>query len=122
MCTYLDSDSDESDPPSIHGDVVDDDDNCSCDISDVEACSDEYLENEELFNRRYEEGYNIYSEPYAKWLLKTHPKETPTDWITCLNKIERGIFKWYNLSKNCDTYVYMYIYVCGFRCHKIKRL
>ena len=50
MCTYLDSDSDESDPPSIHGDVVDDD-NCSCDISDMEACSDEYLENEELFNR-----------------------------------------------------------------------
>ena len=35
MCTYLDSDSDESDPPSIHGDVVDDDDNCSCDISDT---------------------------------------------------------------------------------------
>ena len=62
---------------SIHGDVVDD--NPSCDISDVEACSDEYLENEELFNRRYEEGYNIYSEPYAKWLLKNHPRETPTD-------------------------------------------
>ena len=59
--TYIDSDSDS---PSIHDDVVDDD-NCSCDISDVEACSDKYLENEELFNRRYEEGYNIYSEPYG---------------------------------------------------------
>ena len=106
MCTYLDSDSDESDPPSIHGDVIDGDD---CDISDVEACSDEYLENEELFNRRYEEGYNIYSEPYAKWLLKNHPKETPTDWITRLNKIEKGIFKWYNLSKNCDTYICTYV-------------
>ena len=112
MCTYLDSDSDESDPPSIHGDVIDD--NCSCDISDVEACSDEYLENEELFNRRYEEGYNIYSEPYAKWLLKNHPKETPTDWITRLNKIEKGIFKWYNLSKNCDTYIctYIHLHIC----------
>ena len=61
MCTYLDDESDELSPLSIHGDVVDDDvvdddDNPSCDISDVEACSDdlEYLENEELFNRRYE--------------------------------------------------------------------
>ena len=58
----------------------------------MEACNDEHLENEELFNRRYEEGYNIYSEPYAKWLLKNHPKEIPTDWITRLNK-EKGIFK-----------------------------
>ena len=58
----------------------------------MEACSDEYLENEELFNRRYEEGYNIYSEPYAKWLLKNHQRETPTDWITCL---KQGIIKWY---------------------------
>ena len=41
--------------------------------------------------RRYEEGYNIYSEPYARWLLKKYPKETPNDWITRLNKIEKGI-------------------------------
>ena len=46
----------ESSSLSLHGDVVDDDDNPSCDISDVEAWSDEHLENEELFNRRYEEG------------------------------------------------------------------
>ena len=90
--TYLDGESDESSPLSIHGDVVDDDDNPSCDISDMEACSDEYLENEELFNRQYEEGYNIYSEPYAKWLLKNHPRETPTDWII---RLEQGIIKWY---------------------------
>ena len=35
MCTYLESDSDESDCLSVH-----DDDNPSCDISDVEAYSD----------------------------------------------------------------------------------
>ena len=77
MYTYLDS-SDESYCLSVRDDVGDDD-NPSCDISDMEACSDEYLDNEELFNRRYEEGYNIYSEPYAKWLLKNHPRETPKD-------------------------------------------
>ena len=88
MHILIDSDSDES---SNHGDVVDDDDNPSCDNSDVEACSDEHLENE-LFNKRYEEGYNIYSESYAKWLLKHHPRETPTDWIT---RLEQGIIKWY---------------------------
>ena len=56
MHILIDRDSDES---SNHGDVVDDDDNPSSDNSDVEACSDEHLENEELFNKRYEEGYNI---------------------------------------------------------------
>ena len=89
MHILIDSDSDES---SNHGDVVDDDDNPSCDNSAVEACNDKYLDNEKLFNKRYEEGYNIYSEPYAKWLLKHHPRETPTDWIT---RLEQGIIKWY---------------------------
>ena len=114
MCTYLDSDCDESDPPSIH-DYVGDDDNFSCDSSDIEACSDECLENEESFNRRYEEGYNIYNESYAKWLLKNHPKETPTDWIT---QIEKGILNGIALVVKLD----IYLCVCGLRCHKIKRL
>ena len=92
--TYIDSDSDPPENDDLHDDdVIDYDGNCSCDISDMEACSDKYLENEELFNRRYEEGYNIYSEPYARWLLKKYPKETPNDWITRLNKIEKGISK-----------------------------
>ena len=82
MCTYLD---DESSSLSIYGNFVDEDDNPSCDISDVKACSDEYLENEELFNRQYEEGCNIYSEPYAKW----HPRETP------ITRLEQGIIKLY---------------------------
>ena len=51
------------------------------------------------------EGYNIYSESYAKWLLKNHPKEIPTVWITHLNKIEKDIFKWFNLIENFDIYV-----------------
>ena len=106
MCTYLESDSDESDCLSVR-DVVDDDDNPSCDISDMEACSDEYLENEELFNRRYEEGYNIYSEPYAKWLLKNHPRETPTDWIT---RLEQGIINGINIHLHILC-VYMWFQV-----------
>ena len=102
MCTYLDSDSDPAENDDIHDDIIDDDGNCSSDSSDLEACGDEYLENE-LFNRRYKEGYNIYSEPYARWLIKKHPKETPTDWITCLNKIEKGI------SKHCHSKGHNYI-------------
>ena len=50
MCTYLESDSDESNSLSVRDDVGNDDDNYSCDNSNMEACSDEYLENEELFN------------------------------------------------------------------------
>ena len=114
MCTYLDDESDELSTLSIHGDVVDDDDNPSCDFSDVEACTDDYLENEELFNRRYEEGYNIYSEPYAKWLLKNHPRETPTDWITrleqgtvllnCINiNLQIILCVWFQVSQNQKT-------------------
>ena len=74
MCTYLDSDSDPAENDAIHDDVIDNDGNCFSDSSDVEACGDEYLENEELLNRQYKEGYNIYSEPYARWLLKNTQK------------------------------------------------
>ena len=56
---------------------------------------------------------------YAKWLLKNHPKETPTDWITCLNKIEKGILngitlvKIKNVNTMLDTYIRTYIhYMC----------
>ena len=49
MYTYLES-SDEYNCLSVCDDVGDDD-NPSCDISDMEGCSDEYLENKELFNR-----------------------------------------------------------------------
>ena len=99
MCTYC---SDESDCHSVY-DNVGDDNNPSCDISDVEACSDKHLENKELFNRQYEEGYNIYSEPYAKWLLKHHPRETSTNWIT---RLEQGIIKWYQCN------IHLHIILC----------
>ena len=69
-------------------------------------------------NCSIEEGYNIYSEPYVKWLLKTHPKETPTDWITHLNKTEKGILNGITLehvNTMLDTYIctiYTFTYMC----------
>ena len=33
---------------------------------------------EELFKKRYEEGYNIYDDPnYVSWLTKNHPETVP---------------------------------------------
>ena len=42
---------------------------------------------------------HTHTQPYAKWLLKNHPRETPTDWIT---RLEQGIIKWYQ-----HTFIYI---------------
>ena len=45
---------------------------------------------EALFRRRHEEGYNIYNEDYARWLLKEHPTEAPSEWVKKLQDLEEG--------------------------------
>ena len=48
------------------------------------------LTDEALFRRRHEEGYNIYNEAYARWLLKEHPTETPSEWVKKLQDLKKG--------------------------------
>ena len=66
MHILIDSDSDES---SNHGDVVDDDDNPSCDNSDVEACSDKHLENEVINDTK--KGTTFIVSPMLNGCLNT---------------------------------------------------
>ena len=38
--------------------------------------------NEDLFQRRYEEGYDIYNENYVRWLMVHHPDDVKSEWLT----------------------------------------
>ena len=38
--------------------------------------------NEDLFQRRYEEGYDIYDENYVRWLMVHHPDDVKSEWLT----------------------------------------
>ena len=38
--------------------------------------------NEQLYQKRFEEGYDIYDEEYAKWLMINHPNDVPSEWLT----------------------------------------
>jgi len=37
---------------------------------------------EDLFERRYKEGYDIYDETYARWLMPNHSDDIPSEWVT----------------------------------------
>ena len=34
-----------------------------------------------LFKRCYEEGYNLFDEPYIRWLLLHHPEAVKREWL-----------------------------------------
>ena len=38
--------------------------------------------NEQLYQKRFEEGYDIYDEGYVKWLTANHPSYVPSEWLT----------------------------------------
>ena len=38
--------------------------------------------NEQLYQKRFEEGYDIYDEEYTKWLMINHPNNVPSEWLT----------------------------------------
>ena len=38
--------------------------------------------NEQLYQKRFEEGYDIYDEDYVKWLMTNHPNDVPSEWLT----------------------------------------
>jgi len=37
---------------------------------------------EDLFKRRYKEGYDIYDEAYVRWLMTNHPDDIPSECLT----------------------------------------
>ena len=38
--------------------------------------------NEQLYQKRLEEGYDIYDEEYVKWMMINHPNDVPSEWLT----------------------------------------
>ena len=38
--------------------------------------------NEQLYQKRFKEGYDIYDEEYVKWLMVNHPNDVPSQWLT----------------------------------------
>ena len=38
--------------------------------------------NEQLYQKRFAEGYDIYDEEYVQWLMANHPNDVPRKWLT----------------------------------------
>ena len=49
--------------------------------SDI-AFEEEGDANEQLYQKWFEEGYDIYDEDYVKWLMANHPNDVPSKWLT----------------------------------------
>lgn len=37
--------------------------------------------NEALYEKRWEEGYDLYDESYVRWLKLYHPDDVRSDWL-----------------------------------------
>ena len=47
-------------------------------------------DNTDVYKKRYEEGYDIYDEPYVRWLLVNHPDDVRNDWMKKLKDSQKG--------------------------------
>ena len=55
------------------------------DLGEEHDRSEEYgndtLNEESLFQRRFEEGYDVFHEPYVRWLMVHHPEAVKSEWL-----------------------------------------
>ena len=58
----------------VAGDVVD--------VIEESNTAKSHSDSEDLFQRRYREGYDIYDEAYVRWLLVHHPGDVKSEWLT----------------------------------------
>ena len=58
----------------VAGDVVD--------VIEESNTAQSHSDSEDLFQRRYREGYDIYDEAYVRWLLVHHPGDVKSEWLT----------------------------------------
>ena len=58
----------------VTGDVVD--------VNEERDIAESHSGSEDLFQRRYKEGYDIYDESYVRWLMAHHPGDVKSEWLT----------------------------------------
>ena len=47
-------------------------------------------DNTDVYKKRYEEGYDMYDEPYVRWLIVNHPDDVRNDWMKRLKDSQKG--------------------------------
>ena len=75
-CHYAITDSTMTDQiiEKVAGDVAD--------VNEESNTAQSHSDSEDLFQRRYREGYDIYDEPYVRWLMVHHPGDVKGEWLT----------------------------------------
>ena len=75
-CHYAITDSAMTDQitEKVTGDVVD--------VNEESDIAKSHSGSEELFQRWYKEGYDIYDGPYVRWLMEHHPGDVKSEWLT----------------------------------------
>ena len=58
----------------VAGDVVD--------VNEESNTAQSHSDSEDLFQRWYREGYDIYNEAYVRWLMVHHPGDVKSEWLT----------------------------------------
>ena len=51
-------------------------------VNEESNTAQSHSDSEDLFQRWYREGYDIYDEPYVRWLMVHHPGDVKGEWLT----------------------------------------
>ena len=75
-CYYAITDSTMTDQiiEKVAGDVAD--------VNEESNTAQSHSDSEDLFQRWYREGYDIYDEAYVRWLMVHHPGDVKSEWLT----------------------------------------
>ena len=62
-----------------------------------------------MYKKRWEEGYDLYDEPYVKWLKLHHPNDMKSDWLlelegTYVYTVEPVYYGHLGTIKKCPDY------------------
>ena len=52
------------------------------DVNEESNTAQSHSDSEDLFQRWYTEGYDIYDEAYVQWLMVHHPGDVKSEWLT----------------------------------------
>ena len=75
--------------PTVEHEAEEDSGGCSHMSISLDS-STTHDDNTDVYKKRYEEGYDIFDEPYVRWLVINHPDDVRNDWMKKLKDSEKG--------------------------------
>ena len=72
--------------PTVEKEAEEDNGGCTHMLTSLDSSTT----HDDVHKKRYEKGYDIYDEPYVRWLVVNHPDDVRNDWMKKIKDSEKG--------------------------------